>query len=164
MRTQILCLDDHPGPGGTVEWLRQRGALPSRRPRPLPQLETNQEVTRTLNVSGSGKVYLAPDIAYITIGVHTENNMRFRSRGSQQYASSTVIEALKAAGMDEKDIQTTNFSIYPQQKYDQNGQPTGTIKYIVDNTVFSHRAGYRQIGDLLDAAVKPARTIFMASV
>ena len=28
--------------------------------------------SRTLNVSGNGTVYLTPDIAYIYIGVHTE--------------------------------------------------------------------------------------------
>jgi uncharacterized protein len=111
-------------------------------------------VTRTLSVSGSGKVYLTPDIAYITIGVHTENNSAAEAVASNNQQAEQVISALKAQGIADKDIQTTNFSIYPQQEYDQNGKPTGTIKYIVDNSVFVTVRDITQVGDVLDAAVK----------
>jgi uncharacterized protein YggE len=46
-----------------------------------------------------------------------------------------ITAALKAMGIADKDIQTTNFSVYGQQDYDANGQPTGTTTYFVDNTV-----------------------------
>ncbi len=113
-----------------------------------------QEVTRTLSVSGSGKVYLTPDIAYVTIGVHTENYSASEAVAANNTQAQQVISALKAQNIAEKDIQTTNFSIYPQQEYDQEGKPTGKIKYIVDNSVFVTVRDITKVGDVLDAAVK----------
>ena len=52
----------------------------------------------------------------------------------------------------DKDIQTRNFSVYPQQQYDNTGQLTG-ITYVVDNTVFVTIHDLDTLGDVLDAAV-----------
>jgi uncharacterized protein len=112
------------------------------------------KVTRTVTVTGSGKVYLTPDIAYITIGVHTEGENAAEAVAANNTQSQKVIDALLAQGIAEKDIQTTNFSIYPQQEYDTDGKPTGKIKYIVDNSVFVTVRDIDNVGDVLDAAVK----------
>jgi len=112
------------------------------------------KVTRTVTVTGSGKVYLTPDIAYITIGVHTEGENAAEAVASNNAQAQKVIDALKAQGIAEKDIQTTNFSIYPQQEYDTEGKPTGKIKYIVDNSVFVTVRDITNVGDVLDAAVQ----------
>jgi hypothetical protein len=111
------------------------------------------KVTRTVTVSGSGKVYLTPDIAYITIGVHTEGDNAAEAVASNNAQAQKVIDALKAEGIADKDIQTTNFSIYPQQEYDTEGKPTGKVKYIVDNSVFVTVRDIDKVGDVLDAAV-----------
>jgi uncharacterized protein YggE len=112
------------------------------------------KVTRTVTVTGSGKVYLTPDISYITIGVHTEGENAAEAVASNNAQTQKVIDSLLAQGIDEKDIQTTNFSIYPQQEYDTEGKPTGKIKYIVDNSVFVTVRDITNVGDVLDAAVK----------
>lgn len=109
---------------------------------------------RTLTVNGSGKVYLTPDIAYITIGVHTEDASALTAVGNNNTQAEQVISALKGMGIAEKDIQTTNFSIYPQQSYDQDGKPTGEIKYVVDNSVYVTVRDLAKIGDVLDGVVK----------
>jgi uncharacterized protein len=112
------------------------------------------KVTRTVSVTGSGKVYLTPDIAYITIGVHTEGDNAAEAVSQNNAQSQKVIDALKAQGIAAKDIQTTNFSIYPQQEFDTEGKPTGKIKYIVDNSVFVTVRDISKVGDVLDAAVQ----------
>lgn len=109
---------------------------------------------RTLTVNGSGKVYLTPDIAYITIGVHTEDASAITAVSNNNEQAGSVIAALKGMGVAEKDIQTTNFNIYPQQEYDQNGKPTGAIKYVVDNSVYVTVRDIAKIGDVLDGVVK----------
>jgi hypothetical protein len=63
-----------------------------------------------------------------------------------------VIEALKQAGVDAKDIRTTNFSIWPNQQYGPDGQQT-SVKYVVDNSVFVTVRELDNLGDLLDSAV-----------
>lgn len=115
---------------------------------------TEQPPMRTMNVNGTGKAYLTPDIAYINIGVQTENKDASEAVASNNTQVMKVTAALKAAGVAEKDIQTTNFSIYPQPKYDDKGQPTGEITYVVQNTVSVTVRDLTKIGDILDAAVK----------
>lgn len=110
--------------------------------------------SRTLTVNGNGKVYLTPDIAYITIGVHTEDSVATKAVTDNNTQAAKVIDTLKAAGIAEKDIQTTNFSIYPQAIYDDQGKPTGEIKYSVDNSVYVTVRDIAKVGDVLDAVVK----------
>jgi len=115
---------------------------------------TAPEPPRTITVNGSGKTYLTPDIAYINIGVHTEGKNASDAVAANNAQSQKLVDALKAAGVDAKDIQTTNFSIWPNQTYDQQGQPTGTINYIVDNQVFLTVRKLEGLGDLLDVAIE----------
>ncbi len=111
-----------------------------------------QPVVRTLNVNGVGQIYLSPDIAYIYIGVHSESKTASDAVGSNKTQTSAVIDAIKKAGVDKKDIQTTNFSIYPSQQYSPSGQLTGTM-YMVDNTVYVTVRNLDTLGSLLDDAV-----------
>ncbi len=114
-----------------------------------------QATPRTLSVSGSGQALLAPDIAYIYVGAHTENASAADAVAENNTQTQKIIEALKKAGIAEKDIRTTNFSIYPQDKYDpQTGTPTGQKTYVVDNTVYVTVHKIDQLGDLLDTVVK----------
>ena len=97
---------------------------------------------------------MEPDIAYVNIGVHTENKTASAAVGANNTQTQAVIDTLKKFGIAEKDIQTTNFSISPQQQYDSAGKPTGEIVYVVDNTVYVTVRDLEKIGDLLDAVVK----------
>ncbi len=109
---------------------------------------------RQLNVTGIGTVKLTPDIAYINIGVHTEMPTAAEAVSANNDQTQQVIEALKTSGVEAKDIQTTNFSIYPNAQIDpQTNQRTGTT-YVVDNTVYVTVHKLDKLGDLLDATVK----------
>jgi len=121
---------------------------------PTGQSDEAKPVTRTMSVSGNGKVYLTPDIAYVNIGVHTENKDAAKAVADNSIQSQKVVNAVEAMGVDEKDIQTTNFSIYPRQEYDDQGKLTGEITYIVDNSVFVTVRDLDKIGEILDEAVK----------
>lgn len=107
---------------------------------------------RTMNVNGTGQVFLSPDIAYIYIGVHSEEATAAEAVAANNEETQQVIEALKEAGVDAKDIRTTNFSIWPNQQYGPDGQSTGT-RYVVDNSVFVTVRKLDNLGDLLDSAV-----------
>jgi hypothetical protein len=111
-----------------------------------------QPPQRTITVSGTGMVTLTPDIAYITIGVHTQNASAKDAVAENNTQAQAVMAAIKKFGIADKDIQTTNFSIYPQQQYDNNGKLTG-ILYVVDNSVYVTVRDLTKLGDLLDASV-----------
>ena len=113
---------------------------------------TTQSGVRTLMVTGIGKITTIPDVAYITIGVHTEGKVVAEALQSNTAQAVKVAEALKGLGVDTKDIQTTSFNIYPQQTYNQQGQLEGT-QYIVDNSVYVTVHDLSKVGDILSAVV-----------
>ena len=114
--------------------------------------QTGQPQVRTVNVTGNAQVILTPDIAYISIGVHTEAQSAQEAVTGNSTQSQAVIDAIKAQGVDAKDIQTTNFSVYQQDKYGPNGENLGTF-FMVDNTVYVTMRDIQKIGSILDASV-----------
>ena len=110
---------------------------------------------RTLSVSGSGEALLAPDIAYIYVGVHTENTAAANAVEENTSQTETLVQAIRDFGIDEKDIRTTSFSIYPMDRFDPaTGMPSGEKVYAVDNTVYVTVRDLTKLGDLLDTAVQ----------
>ncbi len=109
--------------------------------------------SRTLNVSGNGTVYLTPDIAYINIGVHTENPAIADAVDENNARTQALVDALKNQGVATEDIQTSNFSVYTLQSYDKiSGQVSGSY-YAVDNTVYVTIRDLTKLGSLLNTAV-----------
>lgn len=110
---------------------------------------------RTLSVTGSGEALLAPDIAYIYVGVHTENATAAEAVEENTTQTEALMQAIRDFGIDPKDIRTTNFSIYPMDRYDPaTGLPSGEKVYAVDNTVYVTVRDLTRLGDLLDTAVQ----------
>ena len=113
-----------------------------------------QLATRTISVTGSGQISLAPDVAYIYVGVHTEAAEASQAVTTNNANTQKVIDALKGFGVAAEDIRTTNFAIWPYTQVDpQTGQQTGTT-YAVDNTVYVSVRDLAKLGDLLDVVVK----------
>lgn len=118
--------------------------------------QTSQQTTpiRTLSVSGDGKVTLVPDIAYINIGVHSEAMDVTAALQQNNDLAKQIADALVASGVDAKDIQTANFNIYPKTNYDPqtgNSTPAG---FSVDNTVYITVRDLKNLGKLLDTAIR----------
>lgn len=107
---------------------------------------------RTISVTGTGKVYITPDIATINIGVHTEEADVAAALASNTSKVQSVSDTLKGFGIEPADIQTTNFSVYPSQQYGPNGE-TIEIKYAVDNTVLITVRDLSKFGEVLSSVV-----------
>ena len=110
---------------------------------------------RTLNVNGVGQVFITPDIAYLYVGVHTEKPTAADAVAANNAQTQQVIDALKAFGVEEKDIHTSSFSIWPIDRYDPaTGAPTGEKYYSVDNTIYITARDLTKLGALLDTVIK----------
>jgi uncharacterized protein YggE len=103
-------------------------------------------------VNGSGIVYGKPDIAIAAIGVQTRHQDPGQAVTESNTKMDAIIAALKALGVAENDIQTTNFSVYVQQEFDERGQP-GAFTYVADNTVTITVRDLAKVGDVLGDAV-----------
>jgi uncharacterized protein YggE len=109
----------------------------------------------TLSVSGNGEAFLPPDIAYIYVGVHTEAPTAAEAVDDNTAQTQALISAIEDFGIDPKDIRTSNFSIWPMDRFDPaTGAPTGEKIYAADNTVYVTVRDLESLGDLLDTAVQ----------
>jgi len=109
---------------------------------------------RSLSVSGTGTVSMAPDIAYVYIGVHTENPDIAQAVASNNTQAQAVMAALRNSGVDAKDIQTSNFSVYTSNNYDKLTGEISASSFAVDNTVYVTVRDLTKLGSLLDTAIK----------
>lgn len=112
-----------------------------------------QTPVRSVNVTGQAIVYASPDIAYITIGVRTENVDAQEAVAANTAQANRLMDALKSMGIDEKDLRTSNFNIYPQDEYDMEGKRTGT-RFVVENSVYVTLRDLDKIGEALSGAVE----------
>jgi uncharacterized protein YggE len=106
-----------------------------------------------LSVSATGSVYLVPDVVDIDLGVQTRSASVGSAVSNNNRLSAAVLAALTGQGVASSDIQTTYFSVSPQQMYDNTGTPTGEVTYWVDNTVHVRLRQPDKLGDVLQAAI-----------
>lgn len=71
----------------------------------------------TIAISGEGKVTAVPDVARISVGLLTEGRDIAALQRQNTDKMNKLIDAMKALGVADKDIQTTNYSIYPKYDY-----------------------------------------------
>lgn len=106
-----------------------------------------------INVSGTGRVYLVPDIAYVYVGVRSQAEDVAEALSQNNAQATGISSTLMEKGVAAEDIQTTAFNVYPQQQYSPEGIPMETV-YVVENTVFIKVRDLQSLGTLLDAVVR----------
>lgn len=70
-----------------------------------------------MSVTGEGKISVTPDVATLNATVMTENTRVKDAQQQNTDKSNMVITFLKDKGIEDKDIKTTSYNIYPQQEY-----------------------------------------------
>lgn len=75
------------------------------------------DLPRQLSVAGEGKTRVKPDIALFTAGVVTQAAKVKDAQAENTRKSNAIIEFLKKSGVEEKDIKTTHYNVYPQYSY-----------------------------------------------
>src|SRR4051794_24362669 len=117
------------------------------------QSTINQTITGTrLDISATGDVTRVPDLAIISAGVVTRSAT---ASGALQQAANRMVRvrsALKAAGIEDRDIQTTNINLNPEYSY-ANNQPPKLNGYSASNQVSVRFRDIANSGKILDALV-----------
>jgi uncharacterized protein YggE len=90
----------------------------------------------TINVNGSGMTSNTPDIADIQLGVEAVNDDAAQAISESTSKMKAVLDAVKALGIEDKDIQTVNYSMWVEQIYNpETGIPTGQVRYHITNQI-----------------------------
>lgn len=108
---------------------------------------------RTVTVAATGSVSVEPDMAYVSAGAVTEADTARDALQSNSAAMKKVIDGLKGAGVDAKDIQTVNFNVEPRYQQGRDGRPPEINGYRVVNQVRVTVRDLARLGELLDQLV-----------
>jgi uncharacterized protein YggE len=116
--------------------------------------ETTSTLPRTLTVVGEGTVKIKPDIAQANIGVEVmDSTVKEASKGARD-TMEAVLEALKEQGVDEKDIQTSGFSVWTERPYGTEGPSGDELFYHVSNQVAVTIRDLETVETVLGAAIE----------
>jgi uncharacterized protein YggE len=118
-----------------------------------PALAHDGSDKRTISLSASGAVKTTPDKVDISTGVTTEAKTAREALDQNTEAMTKVVEALKADGIDAKDIQTVNFSVGPVYEQKAEGKPPVVVGYRVTNQVRITLHDIKKLGAILDKVV-----------
>lgn len=83
------------------------------------------ESKNTITVSDKSEVYAKPDLATTDFSVITEAKTVTEALTQNSEKMNKIINFVKRQGVDEVDLKTTNFNIYPRYEYEKITYPTG---------------------------------------
>jgi len=103
-------------------------------------------------VAGHGESRVSPDRATIQMSVQTRQPTAAGAAAENAKKQAAVISAIKALGIPDELISTTNYNVTPEQKYRPNETPVVT-GYVVTNTVVVEIRKISQVGQVIDAGL-----------
>lgn len=114
---------------------------------------------RTITVTGTAEVTVVPDICYMSFGATTRNpTSAIRGYADNAAVMNAITEALKAKGLDPKDVQTSNLTITPQYRYEDKPSRRVFDGYLVSHTLSVKVRDLAKVSAVLDAAVGAGAT------
>ena len=110
-----------------------------------------------LSTSGHGETRLAPDYAYVTIGVTNQASNAVDAAAENTRRFNAILDALHAFGLADRDLLTSRYNLEQAYEYPKNQQP----KVVGFTARSSIRAEVRKLADLgrvIDAAIGSGAT------
>lgn len=108
----------------------------------------------SLTVTGQGRVEAVPDLATVSLGVMIQDRSAAAAMAANSAALSAVIDRLAAAGIEARDIQTSNLSLGPDVQYSPDGSsPPRITGYTASNQVTVRVRDVARLGAVLDSAI-----------
>ncbi len=105
-----------------------------------------------ISVTGEATVSVPPDLAEIDGGVTSEAKTAREASEANNAAMGKVLQALKGAGIEEKDIQTSRLSLQPQSAPNRSG-PSAIAGYRASNRVTIRVRDVTKVASAIDTLV-----------
>lgn len=85
----------------------------------LRQAENVSEMLATISVDGTGEVLMVPDVGEFSFSVQAEGETASVAQDLSATKINDIIAYLKDQGIEEKDIKTANYNLYPKYRYEE---------------------------------------------
>ncbi|HZK77948.1 MAG TPA: SIMPL domain-containing protein [Gemmatimonadaceae bacterium] len=105
-----------------------------------------------ISVAARGEIKVNPDHATLQISVQTKAATAAAAANENAAKQKAVIDALKALGLHDSDISTSDYSVYPEQRYEPNKEPV-VVGYNVTNTLSVEVTSLKMVGPVIDASL-----------
>jgi hypothetical protein len=117
------------------------------------------ESENNITISGTGEVYAQPDLALISFSVITEKETVSEAMSENTSKMNNVITEVKNQSVEEKDLKTTNFSVYPRYEWYEatETKPSGErvlVGYEIYQTLEVKVRNLENIGNIIEKATE----------
>lgn len=106
-----------------------------------------------ITVTGEGVVDGVPDMAVLSLGVTTQGQTAAEAMAENSAALAKVLEKLKASGIEDRDLQTSNLSLNPNWSNYDNSSGQKITGYTASNLLTVRVRALPALGGVIDAAI-----------
>lgn len=111
----------------------------------------------TIAVSGMAEQEVAPDMAYIDVGINVRADDAETARTQEAKIASQIRRALLGLAITDNDLQNTSYYLYQEYKVDRNGVRTAD-KYVLDSSVKVTVKDLDKLSQVIDNVVEAGAT------
>lgn len=111
----------------------------------------------TIAVSGMAEQEVAPDMAYIDVGINVRADDAETARTQEAQIASQIRRVLLGLAITDNDLQNTSYYLYQEYKVDRNGVRTAD-KYVLDSSIKVTVKDLDKLSQVIDNVVKAGAT------
>ena len=111
----------------------------------------------TIAVSGMAEQEVAPDMAYIDVGINVRADDAETARTQEAQIASQIRRALLGLAITDNDLQNTSYYLYQEYKVDRNGVRTAD-KYVLDSSIKVTVKDLDELSQVIDNVVEAGAT------
>ena len=111
----------------------------------------------TIAVSGMAEQEVAPDMAYIDVGINVRAADAETARTQEAQIASQIRRALLGLAITDNDLQNTSYYLYQEYKVDRNGVRTAD-KYVLDSSIKVTVKDLDKLSQVIDNVVEAGAT------
>jgi len=113
-----------------------------------------------ITVTGEGRIEAAPDMATLSLGVTTTAATATEAVSANSAQLTTVLDQLRAAGIEERDLQTSGLSLSPNWQQPDGGGTPRITGYLAMNQLTVRVRALDTLGSVLDRTVRDGANTF----
>jgi len=113
----------------------------------------SDDKTRTIRVTGIGRAVTVPDVATINVGIGLRRSTVGAATTEAAALAKTLIDAVKAGGVAATDVQTADYSVYPEHDHRPQQEPV-VVGYRVNYTLHVAVRDVDSLTAVLEAVVE----------
>lgn len=111
----------------------------------------------TIAVSGMAEQEVAPDMAYIDVGINVRADDAETARTQEAQIASQIRRALLGLAITDNDLQNTSYYLYQEYKVDRNGVRAAD-KYVLDSSIKVTVKDLDKLSQVIDNVVEAGAT------